>query len=462
MSLLAEDKGFGMSIFDEKRLTQAIIQLDVQGLRAGYYSDKYFANIQQVLSSLSKINYRYQGTNPRQIPGAAGLKVGDIEVEAQIFNRRSPIALIAGVDVALTMLQQATGYTEAGKFISTCQQLEVDAVQDGVITYYDGDPENVLTVLEIRGVYKDFALLETPILGVLSRASRVATNVYETLQVSNGKPILFFPARFDVPEVQAIDGYAYYLAVRRYNMEYGKDVPIIVSTDAQAKWWQGQGSGTIPHALIACFLADEVETMLNFAEYVDLGTPRILLADFNNDTIGASVATLSAFWERYYQAYQNDDQEGMKRWTLNGVRLDTSGRLRDESLSPDDPKGVNPVLVRAVRQALNRAWEGWALKPEAEDLAKDFCRNTQIMVSGGFNRDKIELFERGRVPVDAYGVGSTFFANDANSNTDFTMDIVRVKVNGQWYDMPKVGRRPCDNVDLESVKLSLTEGVSSE
>ena len=36
---------------------------------------------------------------------------------------------------------------------------------------------------------------------------------------------------------------------------------------------------------------------------------------------------------------------------------------------------------------------------------------------------------------------------------DFTMDIVRVKVAGEWVDMPKVGRQPGDNADLEPVNL---------
>ena len=63
-------------------------------------------------------------------------------------------------------------------------------------------------------------MLETPILGVLTRASRIATNVYEVLRVCSGKPVLFFPARFDLPEVQAVDGYAYWLAVQRYNCDH--------------------------------------------------------------------------------------------------------------------------------------------------------------------------------------------------------------------------------------------------
>src|SRR5262249_33241154 len=135
-------------------------------------------------------------------------------------------------------------------------------------TQYAGDAEEVQPVIRIRGRYRDFALLETPILGVLTRASRIATAVYNVLQAANGKPVLFFPARFDLPEVQSVDGYAYWLAVQRYNHDSGKRVNPLVSTNAQGAWWGGRGGGTIPHALIAAFLGDTAEATVAFARYV--------------------------------------------------------------------------------------------------------------------------------------------------------------------------------------------------
>lgn len=436
-------------------LSQQLIQLDIDGLRRGVYSDVYFANVRDVLEALSRNGYTYQGGNPRSVTDAHLLTVGDVHVEAQIFNRRSPMALIAGIDVALNMLRHATGwYGDDGKYNETWQKLEVDAVRDGDITYYDGDPEDVLTVIEMRGRYRDFALLETPILGVLTRASRIATNVYEVLQVSNGKDILYFPARFDLPQTQSLDGYAYWLAVQRYNMEYGKEVRPLVSTHMQGAWWGGKGTGTVPHALIATFLADDVETMIQFAQHIPVETPRILLTDFNNDTIGSTRATVSAFWPRYREAYEARDEASMRRWTLRGVRVDTSSQVRDKNLDSDDPKGVNPPLIRLLRSAINSTWESWNVPPHLEDVARDYCRNIQIIVSGGFSRERVELFERARTPVDAYAVGSSFLNNSKETNTDFTMDVVRIWHKGQWIDMPKVGRRPCDNPDLRRIELS--------
>ena len=443
-----------LSIFDRKRLKAVDFALPVEDLRRGFYADRYFTNSRLLLSALEREAYRYGGRNPRKVSGASHLTVGEIEVEAQIFNRRSPLALVAGVDHALAQLRCATGYYDHDEWVETWTDLEVDAVQDGAVTHYDGDPQHVLTVLEIRGRYRDFAALETSMLGVLSRASRIATNVYEALQAAGGKQVLFFPARFDLPEAQAIDGYAYWLALRRYHRDTGIEATPLVSTDAQASLWGGAGVGTIPHAMIACFLADGAETMIQFARHIPPETPRIFLADFNNDVVADSRAALAAFWQRYAAAYRANDSEGMARWTLHGVRLDTSATLVDRSLPAAAETGVSPQLVFTVREALNTAWEAWDVPRDMEAVAREFCRGAQIVVSGGFNHDRVLRFEQEGTPVDSYGIGSALLSNDRRSNSDFTMDVVRVKVAGRWVDMPKVGRHPCDNPELERVDLS--------
>jgi len=443
-----------MTAFDKVRLTNETFKLDIDGLRRGIYSDKYFANVVSILAGLRAEGYTYAGADPRETAiDPYAVPVGDIEVEAQIFNRRAPYALIAGTDAVLAMLRHCAGYFEGETFTETWQNLEVVAVQDGIKTHYGGDPNDVQTVIEIRGRYRDFALLETPMLGMLTRASRVATNVYNVLKVCNGKPVLFFPARFDLPSVQAADGYAYWLAVQTYNAETDHNMTPLVSTDAQGAWWGGSGGGTIPHALIACFFADTTEASLAFARHIHPDVPRIALVDFNNDTIGASLATLDAYWTEYKQALAAGDETAQKRYTLNAVRLDTSGALVDASLNKNDPRGVSPLLVRTVRRALDNAWTRWDLPAALEDTARTFCQNVGIVVSGGFDRDKVAQFEAEGTPVDYYGVGSKFLYNSGEHSTDFTMDVVRLRIDGQWIDMPKVGRSPGDHENLEAVDL---------
>ena len=356
-----------MTAFDGKRLTNATLKLDVDGLRRGHYADIYFQNVVHILKALQASEYRFSGHSPRVLPlDESSTQIGDLMVEAQIFNRRKPYALIAGIDVALAMLRHVTGYYYDAQFIETWHELEVDAVQDGVITKYAGDVEHVKTVIEVRGRYRDFALLETTMLGVLTRTSRIATNVYDVLKAANGKGVLFFPARFDLPQVQAIDGYAYWLAVQRYNRETGHDVHPLVSTDAQASWWGGKGGGTIPHALVACFLADTVEAMLAYARHLPSESPRIALVDFDNDTVNTSRAVLNAFWTHYRVALESGNEDEQQRWTLHGIRLDTSASVRDVSLPPDAPTGVSPALVRLVREALNNAWKEWRVPHDLE------------------------------------------------------------------------------------------------
>jgi nicotinate phosphoribosyltransferase len=447
-----------MTFIDHHRIPAHLLKLDRDGLRRGLYSDKYFDNVVRVLAGCAAAGSTFAGQNLRNLPiDPRGIPVGDLEVEAQIFNRRSPFALIAGVDVALAMLRAATGYFVGNSFVETAHDLRVEAVEDGVFTHYAGDTEAVQPVLKVWGRYRDFALLETPILGVLTRASRVATNVYNTLLAARGKPVLFFPARFDLPDVQATDGYAYWLAVQRYNYEFAAVVAPLVSTDAQALWWGGRGGGTVPHALIACFMADTAEAMLAFAEQLPVEVPRVALVDFNNDTVRESLAVLQAYWPRYLAALGVGDDEAQRRWTLFGVRLDTSANMRDVSLPPSADTGVNPALVRAVRAAINQAWEGWNVPSQWLDAAKTYCQSVKIVVSGGFNAQKIERFEQEGVPVDLYGVGSTLLRNAEDVNTDFTMDLVRVSLHDQWYDMPKLGRKSNDNPDLQPVDLSSLE-----
>ncbi len=447
-----------MTVFNEQRLTQKIIGLDLEGLRRGRYSDRYFANVVTILEKLHAEGYLFGGkTSSPHVPASLMERVGDLEVEAQYFNRRGPRTLVAGVDVALAMLRHASGYYANNDFVDTSKLLEVEAVADGVFTHYSGDPMQVQPVIRVRGRYRDFALLETTMLGVMTRASRVATNVYDVLQVSNGKPILFFPARFDLPEVQPLDGYAYWTAVERYNQDYQQMMKPLVSTDAQGAWWGGQGGGTVPHALIACFLSDTAEAMVAYARHLPVETPRIALVDFNNDTVGASLAILDAFWPHYRAALESDDPEGRHRWTLHGVRIDTSRNVRDVSLEPDGPYGINPQLIRLVRAALDAAWERWHLPAALVDDAKTFCRSVQIVASGGFDRKRIEAYEKEGVPVDMYGVGSGFLQNDSETNTDYSMDLVRVKLHNQWIPMAKVGRQPCDNPDLRPVDMKKLE-----
>jgi nicotinate phosphoribosyltransferase len=446
-----------MSIFDGKRLTNETFKLDIERMRRGWYSDKYFENINRMLTSLSKDGYHYSGKFHNLPKGISQeqIEVGDIEVEMQWFTRRLGKTTVVGVDKSLAMLRHCTGYFEGDKFVDTSDKLEVWAVHDGSTVKYEGDPRKIQPVIRVCGRYRDFALLETPSLGILTRSSRVATNVYETFVASRGKPVLFFPARFDMHEVQAADGYAYNIALQRFNEDHGKELGAFVSTDAQGDWWGGAGGGTVAHAAIASFLGDTAEAMIQFSNILPRQIPRIALVDFNNDSVRDTLRVLDVMFAKYRELMDASQVEEAEKYKLYGVRLDTGGNLRDVSVTPlGDPAldlGVNPRLVFNIRQGINRAWEGWNVPDTWKERARAYCENVKIVVSGGFHPDKIRKFEKLEVPVDIYAVGSYLFNNSDGTSTDYTSDVVRVKVHGKWIDMAKVGRKVGENENLERV-----------
>jgi nicotinate phosphoribosyltransferase len=268
-----------MSVFNHKRLGNETFKLDIDRMRKGWYSDKYFVNIARMLAELSKQHYEYSGHYPN-LPKevcAQCISSGDIEVEMQWFTRRPGKTIVVGLDKALTMLQSCAGYFEGEEFVNTASKLEVWALEDGETVTYDGDPLNVQPVMRVRGRYRDFAVLETPTLGILTRSSRIATNVYETIRAAKGKPMMFFPARFDLHEAQAADGYAYLMGLQRYNKDYARTIGPFISTDAQGDWWGGSGGGTVAHSAIAAFMGDTAEAMIAFSRVLPISISRIAL-----------------------------------------------------------------------------------------------------------------------------------------------------------------------------------------
>lgn len=313
-------------------------------------------------------------------------------VRMQVFQRNHSV--LCGIDEAIAILRLCSGCLDRadGTWQDGWPQLAVRALHDGdQIGPYE-------TVMAIEGDYGSFAHLETCYLGVLSRRTRIATNAREIVDAAGGKDVLYFPARYDHHMMQTGDGYAAYISGA-----------LGVSTDANAEWWGARGMGTVPHALIAAYGGDSVLATMKFAEYIDPSVHVISLVDFDNDCARTSLEIARALGDRLW-----------------GVRLDTSGTMVDRSLWSQmgtfNPTGVVPQLVRNVRDALDG--EGF--------------RDVKIVVSGGFNADKIRSFEEQDVPVDAYAVGSAFF--EGTGRFDFTADIVAIEEDGRWVECHKAGR----------------------
>lgn len=417
----------------------------MEAIRRGHYTDQYFNHIARVLAQVAK-KYPRGESQSDSFSGDELHEIGNIHGEMQFFNKREPSSVVVGLDYALTLLELGCGYWDGDEFVNTYHHLEVEALYDGEETH----PRK--PVLRIRGRYRDYGYLETVILGGLTRMSKIATNVYRTLEATGGKPVLYFSARFDMADIQKWDGYAYKIAVDRYNHLHGTSIPTFISTDVQGRLYDGEGGGTTAHAYLVCFMKDTAEAMYHFADLMPDHVKRIALVDVNNDCIADSLATARRLFFKYRELAVAGQTDEAEKFRLYGVRPDNAESLRDYGIPPlGDPQldcGVTPRLVWALREALDEAPELLDLEGDDLEEARKYYRGIKIFCTGGFHPEKIALFERLEVPADGYGVGS-YFINGPGCN--YTADLVQVKWNGEWLPMGKVGRERWENQNLHHV-----------
>ncbi|PRO65402.1 nicotinate phosphoribosyltransferase [Alkalicoccus urumqiensis] len=361
------------------RLTNKTFKFD-ERVGEGWFSAVYFLKTKQIAEKM----------------------VPDNIVTMQFFQKES--AVLCGTDEAIALLQE---------FAVDPEKLEVHSLEDG------DKIEPFETVLTITGPYQHFGFLEGVIDGILARRTSVATNVYEVVRAAKKsgreKPVIFMGDRDDHFTMQAGDGYAAFIGGSKAQ-----------ATHAMNEWWGKTGIGTMPHALIQLFRGDLVQATKAYQETFP-HDELLALVDYNNDVIEDSLKVARAFGSE-----------------LSGVRLDTSNHMVDryftrhqDVLGSFDPRGVNPPLIFALREALDN--EGF--------------HHVKIVASGGFDAGRIAEYEEKGVPVDMYGVGSSLL----KVHIGFTGD--NVLLNGDHE--AKEGRRYRPNERLLPIQLDPRSGKST-
>ena len=357
------------------RLTNKTFKFD-QRIGEGWFSAVYFLKTKKIVEE----------------------KIPNNIVTMQFFQKDD--AVLCGTDEVISFLHT---------FSEKLEDLQIYSLKDGdKIKPYE-------TVLTITGPYQYFGYLEGVIDGILARRTSVATNVYNVVKAARSsgkqKDVIFMGDRDDHFTQQAGDGYAAYIG--------GSTAQ---ATHAMNEWWGKEGMGTMPHALIQMFRGDVVAATKAYHE-VFPNDDLMALVDYNNDVITDSLKVAHEFGDK-----------------LKAVRLDTSRTMVDKYflrnhhvMGTFDPRGVNPQLLFALREALDN--EGF-----------DFVK---IMASGGFDEKRILEFEKQNVPVDMYGVGRSLL----KVNISFTGD--NVLLNG--VHSAKEGRKYRPNPRLEKVEYVKAE-----
>ena len=219
-----------------------------------------------------------------------------------------------------------------------------------------------LPLMTIEGAYSQFCLHESPLLGMLSHSSGVATMAARCRKAAGSLPMIAFGVRRAHPAIAPMLDRSSYIGGCNG-----------VSSILGAEMLGRPAEGTMPHALIL-MVGEPVDAFRAFDEVMGPEVPRIVLADTYSDEKVEALAAADAI-------------------DLDGVRLDT----------PSSRRGSFPDIVREVR------WE----------LDLHGHRDVGIILSGGLDETTIPpLVQAG---ASGFGVGSSI---SSAPGIDFALDIV--------------------------------------
>ncbi len=221
-------------------------------------------------------------------------------------------------------------------------------------------------VLEIEGMYTDFGIYETAILGFLCQSSGIATKAARCKLAAGDRGVISFGARRMHPSIAPMIERSAYIG--------GCDgVAVLMSGELIG----ADPAGTMPHALII-MMGNSVEATRAFHEVIEPKVKRVALVDTFGDEKFEAIAVAEAMGDNLY-----------------GVRLDTPASRRGNFLR----------ILEEVR------WE----------LDIRGYKQVKLFVSGGLDENKIRELNP---LVDAYGVGTAI----SNAKViDFAMDIIEVE-----------------------------------
>lgn len=220
-------------------------------------------------------------------------------------------------------------------------------------------------LLFIEGSYGEFALYETPLLGLTCQASGIATRAMRVKRAARDKPVISFGIRRAHPAISPMIDRSAYIG--------GCDA---VSSLSGAHVIDREPQGTMPHSLIILF-EDMTDALLAYDDVVSQDVPRVALVDTYSDEKTDTI--------RAVEALPN----------LSAVRLDT----------PASRRGDMPDIVREVR---------WELDTRGHE-------DVEVFVSGGLDEHSIPpLVEAG---AGGFGVGTSIASAPS---IDYAMDIVEL------------------------------------
>lgn len=221
-------------------------------------------------------------------------------------------------------------------------------------------------VVTVEGVYTDFGVYETALLGLLCQASGIATEAARCKLRAGDKQVISFGARRMHPSIAPM--------IERNAFIGGCDG---VAVTVSAKLIGEEPVGTIPHALVL-MMGGVAEATRAFHEVIEPEIRRVALVD--------------TFGDEKFESLQAAEALGEDLWA---VRLDTPGSRR----------GDMRQILEEVRWELDLRGFG----------------HVKLFLSGGVGAKEVEAY---RELVDGFGVGTSISSAKV---VDFSFDIVEIE-----------------------------------
>ncbi len=295
-------------------------------IKAGDVADASLALAQEILLA--------EGMNPAVVA----------EVRASRLPRDWTWSVFAGLEEAVGLLEGCA--------------VDVGAVREGSL-FYAEEP-----VLVVAGPYREFGLLETSLLGLLSQASGVATAAARFRLAARGRPVYSFGSGQVHPAIVPMVERAAFI---------GGCAGVTAAKTAQLV--DREPIATMPHA--AVLLLGEERSWLALDRNLDRKLPRVVLVDTLQDEKGGAMAAARTLRER-----------------LSAIHLD----------SPPSRRGGLAEILREIR---------WELD------VRGFSK-VQLFVSGDFGEADLVGLNR---YADSFGIDSAIATAPA---VEFTFDLVEV------------------------------------
>ncbi len=359
------------------------------------------------------------------------------DLSDEYFNRS--YTTVAGTDYDHRLVGYGIFAREAGRLCGVQDVLEMIRRRcPGPVTvrgradgYVYGSGEIVLT---IEGPFGQLVTLETQYLGMLS-LSAAAWNMGRIVEAAGGIPVIDMSARHYPPElipriamaaaVGGAGGTSTRAGYAEVQARYGVGKEKIRIGDESPRDFKLYGS--IPHALNAVHEGNSIESAYAYHQRCS-EVPLTVLIDFEGRERDICSQAVSRFGR-----------------DLHAVRLDTAANRIHQGGHEKPTRTLEMRILSQVtdRPAAMAALERYGFGPGVtiemvyaiRDLLDSLgAKSTRILVSSGFDLEKVQAFVACKAPMDAIGTGSWVdFAM-------FTSDILRVYEQDQWVPRCKAGR----------------------